>query len=148
MTIQFEDLLSVLCPGFELKHATDFQKNYHIKDKKEARLAFDVLVSYGFDAKFYPDEENGGAKLYITLPAEMAPDVVEQRLQAAIAYGRAVKDIKLRLDTLCRDDAQLLQSPSYTLTFANASLGGKQMVIAITPAVAAATAAIQPPAPA
>ena len=143
MAIQFEDLLSVVCPGYELKHATDFQKHYSVPDEKAAKLAFDILVAYGFDAKFYPVENDAGsAKLYITLPAADADlRVVEQRLLSAVAYGRALSDIKLRMDSLCRDDAALLQSPSYTMTFANSVQGAKQIVIGIAPAQAAQTAA-------
>jgi hypothetical protein len=142
MTVQFEDLLSVLCPGFELKHATDFQKHFGVRDEKDAKLAFDVLVSYGFDAKVYPGEEKNTAKLYITLPtADMDPAVIEQRLLAAIAYGKSLRDIKTRLDSLCHDDAVVLNSPVYTLTFANAPQGGKQMVISVNPAVASQPAA-------
>lgn len=137
MAIQFEDLLSIVCPGFELGHATDFQKHYQIRDEKDAKLAFDILVSYGFDAKLYRDEQNNTAKLYITMPAADAdPAVMEQRLFTAIAYGKALKDVKQRLDTLCHEEAEALQSPSYTLTFANAAQGGKQIVIAIQSAVA------------
>lgn len=139
MATQFEDLLSIVCPGFDLKHATDFQKNYMVPDEKAARLAFDILVSYGFDAKVYPDDDNNNAaKLYITLPtADMDPAHIEQRLLCAIAYGKALSDIKLRMDALCRDDAGLLQSPSYTITFANSgSQSTKQIVIGVSNAAA------------
>src|SRR5690606_26726678 len=115
MTTQFEEFLSIVCPGFELKHETGFQKNFQTKDEKETKLAFDILVSYGFDAKMYPDEENNAFKLYITL-ADADPASVERRLQSAIAYGKALKDVKIRLDNLCNSsDAPLLHSPSYTL---------------------------------
>ncbi len=139
MAIQFEDLLAVMCPGFELKHATDFQKNFSVADEKAAKLAFDVLVSFGFDAKVYRDEENNSSKLYITLPAaDINPQFVEQRLQSALAYGKALKDIKDRMDTLCRDDATVLQSPSYVLTFTNAPQG-KQLLVGINSAAAVNT---------
>ena len=138
MATQFEDLLSIVCPGFDLKHATEFQKNFTVPDEKAARLAFDILVSYGFDAKVYPDDDNNNAaKLYITLPtADMDPALIEQRLLCAIAYGKALNDIKMRMDSLCRDDAGLLQSPSYTLTFANSGGSAKQIVIGVSNAAA------------
>lgn len=137
MPMQFEDLLNVLCPGFELKHETGFQKHFLVADEKAAKLAFDVLVSFGFDAKVYHDDENNAAKLYITLPAkDTDPAMVEEKLSAAIAYGKALKDIKNRMDSLCHDDAETLKKPSYTLTFANSAQSGKQIVIAVSTAAA------------
>jgi hypothetical protein len=144
MAIQFEDILAVLCPsGFELKHATDFQKHYLVADDKEAKLAFDVLVSYGFDVKVYPDEETSGAKLYITLGGAEQATTEEQRMLASMAYGNALGDIKLRLDALCEQESAILQSPNYTLTFANAAQGAKQILITVSPAVAVVAAPVQ-----
>lgn len=144
MSIQFEDILKVLCPsGFELKHTTDFQKHFSVTDEKEAKLAFDVLVSYGFDVKVYPDEETSGAKLYVTLSNAEQAATDEQRLLASMAYGNALRDIKLRLDALCHDESATLQTPNYTLTFANAVQGAKQILITVSPAAATYSAPAQ-----
>jgi hypothetical protein len=144
MIIQFEDILAVLCPGgFELKHATDFQKHFSVNDEKEAKLAFDLLVSYGFDVKVYPDEETSGAKLYVTLGATEQAVTEEQRMNASMAYGNALGDIKQRLDALCEQESAILQSPDYTLTFSNAAQGAKQILITVSPAVAVVTAPAQ-----
>jgi hypothetical protein len=132
----FDDLLSALCGEFTPQHASDFQKIFLIHDAKEARLAFDVLVAYGFDAKVYPDPEKT-SKLYITQPAMDAR--AEQKLEQALAYARGLRGIKENLDALATEPA--LASPDYTMTFANAPGNNKQINIVLTQAAASAIAA-------
>lgn len=141
MAVQFEDILNTLCSRVEPSHSTDFQTIYILGDTKEAKLAFEVLVSYGFDAKVY--HEDTGSKLYITTPAPETQAQTEQKLTAALAYARYLKPIKSTLDALCADEAETLASPDYNIAFANTPVAGsKQISVQITPA--AVTAAMQP----
>lgn len=124
----FEDILTALCSHVTPISSNASQKAFAIADGKEARLAFDVLVAHGFEAKVYDD--SGTAKLYITLPAAEAA-VTGQKLDAAMAYAKSLKIIKQSLDMLREDNAA--QSSDYSLTLANTAAGGKQILVQLTP---------------
>jgi len=143
MAIQFEDILAALCSQVTLSHANESQKMYLVRDAKEARLARDVLVAYGFDAKAY-DKDNA-SRLYIASPS-LDSALVEQKLSAALAYAISLKQIKQSLDTLCHDHAPALQSPDYNITFANMQPAGKQIVIHLTPPAHLDTSVLHAPA--
>jgi|GEM_PF-2441644 len=131
MTLQIEDLLSTLCTEVSLSLANDFQKVYGLMDSAEAKLAFDVLVAYGFAAKVY-HTPGKPSKLYVahsTLPAEQLQNV----LSAAIAYAQTLKQIKANLDQLCNQSVPSLHSAIYTMTFVNMQPSGKQIIIQVTP---------------
>lgn len=133
MAISFEDLLSALCTEFQPQHANDFQKIFLIADAREAKLAFDVLVAFGFDAKVYPDAAKG-SKLYLITPPAMDARA-EERFAQAVAYAKALRGIKHSLDALPPPGG-------YTMTFANAPGNNKQINIVLTqPATAIAPAA-------
>src|SRR4051812_23372971 len=121
MVTQFEDILRALCSEVQLSHANESQKTFVLNDTREARLACDVLIAYGFDAKVYV--ESNGSRLYITLPP---PDAArEQKLTAALAYAGSLKQIKLELDALYRDQSSSLQSADYSIAFSNILPAGK-----------------------
>ncbi len=126
MAIPFEDLLSILCARFEPQHANEFQLVYAIDDAAEAKLAYDVLIAYGFDAKVYHDAQKG-SKLYITPPGDASP---QQKFTQALAYARALKQIKSSLDVLNQDPA--LVAPEYHMTFANTPGGQKQLSVTLS----------------
>jgi len=126
MAIQFEDILSALCSEVMLSHSNETQKVYLLRDIKEARLARDVLVMYGFDVKVY--DEGAASKLYITSSA-LSPEL-EQKLAAARAYAISLRQIKQSLDTLCHDPVS--QAPDYTIMLANIPPAGKQLVVHFT----------------
>jgi hypothetical protein len=130
--MKFETILSVLCERSELRTANDFQQVFVIPAAKEARMAFDVLMAYGFECKLYAEEEQ--SKLYITAPA--ADDAtVQPRLQAVMLYVNFIARLKQELGALCADNAELLGSPDYTLSFMNLpASGGKQILVNVLPA--------------
>jgi hypothetical protein len=143
MPAQFEDILSALCSEVNLNHANEAQKTFLLNDTKEARLACDVLVAYGFDAKLYPEEN--ASKLYITLPPPDQAVATEQKITAAMAHAISLKQIKQNLDTLYRDSGSTLQSPDYTIAFVDTVSAGKQMIVNFTPSVVRPVVAPAPP---
>src|SRR5690606_3829449 len=112
-----------LCAHLELKSSTDFQTVFAIADAKEAKLAYDVLRSYGIECKVY--QEDDGSKLYVTNPTADNEAELERKLAQALAYCTALKAIKNTADSLCADAAEVLSSPDYTMTFVNAAGGAK-----------------------
>lgn len=133
--MKFETILSVLCERSELRTVNDSQQVFVIPAVQDARLAFDVLMSYGFECKLYAEEDK--SKLYITNPA--ADDAtVQSRLEAVVVYANFIARLKQELTVLCADNAELLKSPDYVLSFVNLpASGGKQILINVLPANAA-----------
>jgi hypothetical protein len=131
MSIQFSDILSALCDSVKLTHSNDFQTVYALEDMRAAKLVYDVLVSYGFDAKVY-HETNKPSKLYLTNPTQ-TPQQLEQILAAALAYAQTLRQVKRSVDQLCSTDIPSLGAPDYTISFANAHPAGKQLIVHITP---------------
>jgi len=139
MTISFDDVLSALCTEVTPAHANDAQKIYMLTTSTEAKLAFDILIALGFDAKVYhtPDKPS---KLYISKPKH-APAQLEQLLSTALAYARALKKIELSLDELCK-----AQANDFTIAFVNSQGGSKQILIQLAQpsAIAQAPNAVTP----
>jgi len=148
MTVQIEDIISAICIRFEAAHTNDFQTVYTVTDAKEAKLAFDVLVTFGFDAKVYHDD-NKPSKLYVTLAENDA--LAMNKISDALAYANSLSQIKQILDSLCADEVLAAQLPDYIITFSNAQSSGKQINIQInqaekrsTPFASAKVSAPQP----
>ncbi|MDE3015594.1 MAG: hypothetical protein KGI29_01530 [Pseudomonadota bacterium] len=120
MTIPIEELLTVLCPGASSARSADLQKAYLIPDVAGAKMAYEVLTAYGFDAKLYPEAD--ASKLYVALPP--AGDAWGKKFSAALAHARSLASIRQNLDGVS------------SMTFANAIGGGKQLVIQFAPAAA------------
>lgn len=143
MSTNFDDILSAICSHVSAVSANDFQSIYMLGDAKEAKLAQDILISYGFEAKLYSDVENesGAAKLYVNRPpADSKP---QPRLDAALAYAHGLKSIKTSLDSLYRDPAIGVQD--YSVTFANSPTSGKQINILLNPTAIALEALMPAP---
>ncbi|MDX1975139.1 MAG: hypothetical protein SFT92_05635 [Rickettsiales bacterium] len=135
MAETIQDVLSALCSQVELLSKNSLQDIYSLQDAKEAKLAYDVLASYGFDVKFY--SENNENKLYITRP-KANDSTYKAKLAAAAAYIAAFKTIKQSLDNLSKQPS--LQLADYTITFSNAG-SGAQIGIYMTPKTKAAAPA-------
>ena len=124
MPLEFDDILSAVCTRVTPAHVNDFQKIYLLDDSIEAKLAFDILIAYGFDAKVY-HAAGKSSKLYITNPTH-SPEQLQQILSVALAYAHALKKIKASLDELCEST-----SDNFTIAFVNGQPTGKQVLIQI-----------------
>jgi len=124
--MNFEDVLAKLCTNIELRLSNDYQQMFVIGDPKEAKLAFDILRSYGVEAKVY--HEDNESKLYITNPATNQ-DELSQKLTHASAYAATLGNIKAQMENFCADYSNLLNAPYYTITFSNNAGGSKQIVV-------------------
>lgn len=137
MTEILEKLLALLCKNVQKSSRNAQQTVYHLHDGRDAKLAYDVLVSAGIDAKYFP--ENDGGKLYVQ-NASLASS--EEKLGELMASAAMLKQIKNLLDT---------QNPgAYSLTYANTPHGRqlnillpqvKNAVIQPSSAASAATSA-------
>ena len=129
MPLEFDDVLSAICTEVTPAHVNDFQKIYMLTTSVEAKLAFDILIALGFDAKVYHAADKP-SKLYISNPKH-SPEQLEQLLSTALGYAHTLKKIKLSLDELC--DRPETKSDGFTIAFVN-SQGGKQILIQIAQA--------------
>ena len=131
MTTQIEDILNATCSSVKLTLSNDFQRVFVLSTASEAQLAFDILVTYGFDVKVYPQEDNT-SKLYISHPT-LSSAQLEKTLTTAKAYADTLKQVKISLDQLCNNEPAV-GAVEYNLTFANLQPASKQIMIQISPA--------------
>jgi len=129
-----EAVLAALCTLLTLRQSNDFQDVYVAGDRIEAKLACDVLVAYGFDAKLY--HEDDVSVLYLKRPA---PDAsLESRFAGALAYAIMLKRIKHAMDSARDSDAEALEMTDYSIGFANIpSTGVKQITLQTVPVAVA-----------
>lgn len=144
MTLPFETFLTAICAQIKELNSNEFQKIYAVTGPVESQLAHDILVAHGFDAKIY-HEAGKASKLYITNPTTGTPEQLAQTFNAALAYARSLKSMKLSLDELTANPALQAQ---YSVTIANMQPSGKQIVIQVAPAVAQPQIQQAPAAPA
>ena len=142
MTTQIEQILTILCSSVQQTLSNDFQAVFLLSSSLEARLAFDVMLSHGFDVKAYPQDDNT-TKLYITHPTWPAAQL-QSTLDGAKAYAVALKGIQQNLDQMCSDAEPILGALNYQMSFANSQANSKQLIVQISPMGAAVVA---PPAP-
>ena len=145
MAYQFDDILKAMCSEVTPAHANDFQKIYVLDTAIQAKAAYDVLVSFGFEAKVYhtPDKPS---KLYITNP-KYSPEQLGNILASAFAYATALKKIMTTLDELCLSDIPVAKANGFTLAFVNAQPSGKQIMIQLSQTVSSTHDAPAIPAP-
>jgi len=120
MTIRAYDIIAKVCSDFKEVGSNNLQVIYEITNTKEARLAYDILVTHGFDAKIYSSPQKT-AKLYVTHPTTDLPG-----LEDALTYAEKLNNIRHELDDL--------PAQNYTLYFTNTPPAGKQILIQITSA--------------
>lgn len=154
MPIAIEDILNALCSEVTLGHANDFQKVFSLSTPLEAKLAFEVLVAFGLDVKVYHQADKP-SKLYVTHPT-FTPAQLEKIYAGALAYARALKHIKIGMETLCHDNVAALSSVDYNIAFLKGQGHTKQITVQIMPSedaqalaiMAPIEAPVMPPAPA
>jgi hypothetical protein len=129
--MQIEDILSLTCSSVKLAHSNDFQRVFLLADSTGAKLAFDVLVAYGFDVKVYHQDDNT-SKLYVTHPT-LSQAQLDDVLAIAKEYATTLKQIQLSLESLCDSDVLTKGSVEYNMTFANLQPNSKQVLIQISP---------------
>ncbi len=149
MALELDDILNAICSEVTLSHSNDHQKVYSLATPLESKLAFEVLVVYGLDVKVYHQADKP-SKLYVTHP-KMAPAQLEKVYAGALAYAKALKQVKLSMEALCGDAPGALQSMDYNIAFLKGQGRATQMLVQIMPsedakALAAAPAAADAPA--
>jgi hypothetical protein len=87
MSRSYQEILEILCSEITPLTHTGTQEIFLLKPTKEARLAYEVLIACGFNARLY--EEADGAKLYVST-ADKNPN---DRFDAAYGYGLTLKQI-------------------------------------------------------
>ena len=113
MTETLESLLNLLCKSVSKGQQNAQQTLYILGDAKDAKLAYDVLVACGVDAKYFAEADESGGKLYVQNAALAASG---DRMTAALASAPLLKQIKDLLDA---------QSAigNYSLAFSNTQAG-------------------------
>jgi len=134
MTIQAEDILHTICSSVKETNSNGTQVIFALEPAKEAALAFEILVAYGFDAKIYHTPEKP-SKLYLTR-REIAPEI----MQHALAYAKTLHQIKGNLDGLL----PALPAQDFTVHFMHMPPAGKQILVQISPASGTAAPTAQP----
>ena len=130
MPITIEDILNIACSSAKLTLSNEFQKVFVLSTSSDARIAYDVLVSHGFEVKVYHQDDNT-SKLYVAHP-KFTPQKLESILTSATAYITALRQTKNGLDELCKNPAS--GAVEYNIAFANMQPSGKQVIIQIFPA--------------
>jgi hypothetical protein len=121
MSPTFEDVISAVCSTFESLPIASDKKAYSIKDQKEAKLAFDILMAHGIEANLY-NKDNGSAHLYVRLPTAKNAAQIPQ----ALAYARSLKIVKQVMDGLNADT--IARTTDYSINFVGSG-HGKQITI-------------------
>ncbi|MGE3714432.1 MAG: hypothetical protein AB7F82_07925 [Alphaproteobacteria bacterium] len=111
----YETILSWLCTSVEHLSSNPAEEVFKLRDKKEARMAFDVFNTLGFKVKIYDDEDS--SRLYIAKP-QFDKETLVQKLESARAYSAALKQIQKALQGLrssqkdvCDYSVNLLNNP-------------------------------------
>ncbi len=107
-----QELLSRLCAQAEKSRENEQQAVFDLSDSKDAKLAYDVVVSCGVEAKLFPQDDDH-AKLYVEKPS-IAPRA--EQLAAALASVDMLKSIKQIID-------QNNPAANYTLAYTLTPLG-------------------------
>lgn len=107
-----QELLSRLCAQAEKSRENEQQAVFDLSDSKDAKLAYDVVVSCGVEAKIFP-QDDGHAKLYVE-KASLAPNA--EKITAALASVDMLKNIKQIID-------QSNPTANYTLAYTLTPLG-------------------------
>ncbi len=131
MSITLEDILNSICSEVTLSHTNDFQKVFSLSTPLEAKLAFEVLVVYGLDVKVYHAADKP-SKLYITHPTQSQAQI-DKIYAAALAYAKTLKQIKLSVESLCKDNEAALAAVDYNIAFLKGTGAAKQIVVQIVP---------------
>lgn len=131
MTIKLRNIIEAACENAELQPSTANKHSvYHIANKKQAKLAFDLLIAYGFEVKLYHEQDYD--KLYVTYPK---PSAVSNNatMKEMLAYAKALKTLKQYADNVSVDPD--IGSPEYSISFNNTPSQDKQCIISFAPSI-------------
>ncbi len=128
-----KDVLSALCSEITPLNHNATQESYALKNDTEAKLAYEVLLAYGFDVNLY--RESGTSRLYLTRD-QRPPSAVALALDAALAHATTLKTIS---DQIFKDNNDINQY--INIRFQNTATQGKQITIHYPPAPQDAAAA-------
>jgi hypothetical protein len=128
MKLSFKDTLLTICSKVEIISANDEHEVFLLTDVKEAKLASEILASYGVEIKFYP-EANNTARLYVARVDESP--ATRQSVDKVVAYAHALKSIQQGLGSL--QSQNIVDISDFTLTFSNTP-EGKRIAIALNSA--------------
>lgn len=132
-TTTLEALLNILCENVSKGQQNAQQTLYSLADAKDAKLAYDVLVACGLDAKYFADANGSDGKLYVQNASLAAATPAIHNMLSAASLLRQIKKLL---------DAQ--PTPAhYSLNFANTP-SGSQLTLSL-PANKHAAAPASPP---
>jgi len=120
LTKDLELLLEVLCTSAEKTQQNAQQTLYQLSTLKDAKLAYDVLITCGLDVKYIPDEAGSSAKLYLQNESLAAN---EAKVRNTLASASLFKQIKNVLD-------EYNDAGDYSLSLANVN-GGRQLTLVV-----------------
>jgi hypothetical protein len=125
-SLAFADrLIQRITQRFEtISSASTRQRAYTIEDPHEAKIFFDLLVIYGFVAKFY--RETNHSKVYVSPPKINRP-ISDALLDDASSFARAAISIKTQLDHMVSDHT--IADGNYSLTLSKTANHNHQITI-------------------
>lgn len=126
MSTTLDDVLLSICDDVTLSLTTEFQKVYVVKTTFQAKLAYEILVVFGLDVKFYHQDDKP-TKLYITHP-EFSDAQAEKTYGAALSYAKALRQISDIVDDLVTKTPDSTAS-EYDINFLKNSPSSKQILI-------------------
>jgi len=128
MTETLESFLRILCKSVNQGQQNAQQTLYLLTDNKDAKLAYDLLLTSGLEAKYFAEES--GSKLYVRNQSLAA---CEDKIPALFATATLLRKLK---DVLDQDPLA-----DYTLSFSNSS-AGRQFTM-LLPAVKTSVARLE-----
>jgi hypothetical protein len=120
-----ESILKTICTEYEaLPSAAQNQRIYAIKDPREAKMFFDLLVMIGLVAKLY--HETSQSKVYVS-PPKNAIKSSHELVAEITAYASSARSIKEHLDTLLAQGK--LGASDYSLSLSQTPAMDKQITV-------------------
>ncbi len=117
MQRSYKEVLEILCSSIAPLNSNNAQDSFLLNTPREAKLAHEVLIAYGFDAKLYQESEH--AKLYVSLTK--LPDAVQ--VESACSRAQILRQI---MDALPDENDGMI-------SFMNTPAAGKQISIHFPP---------------
>lgn len=126
MDKQIEELLSIICTEVFPLSSNESQISFRIAPKRDARTVYDVLNTFGFEAKIY--DESDHCRLYLNRSTFQG---AEARLDAAFLYAECLSDIAETLDNLMLSGSS--QVSDFSINMMNLPNSGKRITISLEP---------------
>ncbi len=126
MSKTIEDVLGTLCSEVSLLSSNNTQKVFMLRPKRPAKLASDILIAHGFDAKIY--DESDHCRLYFGNTANVAD--AGYKLSQAANYAESLHNVCSALESLC--ELQDVQPSDFSINLMNSGAQSQQITITLT----------------